>query len=38
MFAALTLTALLGVVLYLAVVLLERLFSWSASDMPVGGL
>jgi NitT/TauT family transport system permease protein len=38
MFAALVLTALLGVLLYLAVVLLERLFSWSPSDMPVGGL
>jgi NitT/TauT family transport system permease protein len=38
MFAALVLTALLGVLLYLAVVLLERLLSWSPSDMPVGGL
>jgi NitT/TauT family transport system permease protein len=38
MFAALVLTALLGVVLYLAVVLLERLLSWGASDMPMGGL
>ncbi len=38
MFAALVLTALLGVVLYLAVVLLERLLSWGASDMPIGGL
>jgi NitT/TauT family transport system permease protein len=38
MFAALVLTALLGVVLYLVVVLLERLLSWGASDMPMGGL
>ena len=38
MFAALVLTAVLGVVLYLAVVLLERLFSWDASDRPIGGL
>jgi ABC-type nitrate/sulfonate/bicarbonate transport system permease component len=38
MFAALMLTALLGMGLYLAVVLLERLLSWSPSDAPIGGL
>ena len=38
MFAGLVLTALLGVALYLVVVLLERLFSWRASGMPIGGL
>ena len=38
MFAALLLISVLGVVLYLAVVLLERLFSWRASDRPIGGL
>jgi ABC-type nitrate/sulfonate/bicarbonate transport system permease component len=38
MFAALLLTAILGVVLYLGIVLLERLFSWEASDIPIGGL
>lgn len=38
LFSALFLISLLGVVLYLAVVLLERLFSWRASDRPVGGL
>ena len=38
MFAALLLTAILGVVLYLVIVLLERLFSWEASDIPIGGL
>ena len=38
MFAALLLISVLGVVLYLGVVLLERLFSWRASDRPVGGL
>ena len=37
-FAALMLTALLGMGLYLAVVLLERLLSWSPSDAPIGGL
>jgi NitT/TauT family transport system permease protein len=37
MFAALLLISVLGVVLYLIVVLLERLFSWRASDRPVGG-
>ncbi|HET7263625.1 MAG TPA: ABC transporter permease [bacterium] len=38
LFSALFLISVLGVVLYLAVVLLERLFSWRASDRPVGGL
>ena len=38
MFAGLVLTALLGVALYLVVVLLERLFSWRSSGMPMGGL
>lgn len=38
MFAGLVLTALLGMGLYLVVVLLERVFSWRSSDMPIGGL
>ena len=38
LFAGLVLTALLGVALYLVVVLLERLFSWGSSGMPIGGL
>jgi NitT/TauT family transport system permease protein len=38
MFAALGFTALLGMLLYLAVVGVERLLSWTPSDMPVGGL
>jgi NitT/TauT family transport system permease protein len=38
MFAALLLVSALGVVLYMGVVVCERLFSWRASDRPVGGL
>jgi len=38
MFAALLLVSVLGVVLYMMVVLLERLLSWRASDRPIGGL
>jgi len=38
MFAALLLVSVLGVVLYMVVALFERLFSWRASDRPVGGL
>ncbi|MCA9880477.1 MAG: ABC transporter permease, partial [Thermomicrobiales bacterium] len=38
MFAALVFIAVLGMVLYLAVVLLERLVSWEAADAPIGGL
>lgn len=38
LFSALLLISVLGVLLYGVVVLLERLFSWRASDRPVGGL
>ena len=38
MFAALLLVSVLGVVLYMVVVLLERLLCWRASDRPIGGL
>lgn len=38
MFAALVLIALLGMLLYLAVVLIERLVSWEPADTPIGGL
>lgn len=38
LFSALFLISVLGVLLYLVVVLLERVFSWRASDRPVGGL
>jgi len=38
MFAALLFTAVLGVVLYLVIVLLERLVSWESSSLPIGGL
>lgn len=38
MFSALLLISVLGVLLYGVVVLLERVFSWRASDRPVGGL
>jgi ABC-type nitrate/sulfonate/bicarbonate transport system permease component len=38
MFASLMLTSVLGIGLYVIVVLLERLISWSASDAPIGGL
>ena len=38
MFSALLLISVLGVVLYGIVVLAERVFSWRASDRPVGGL
>ncbi len=38
MFAALLLVSVLGMVLYMMVVLLERLLCWRASDRPIGGL
>ena len=38
MFAALVFIAVLGMVLYLAVVLIERLVSWEPADAPIGGL
>jgi NitT/TauT family transport system permease protein len=38
MFAGLLITAILGVVLYLVIVLLERLVSWESSNLPIGGL
>jgi NitT/TauT family transport system permease protein len=38
MFAALVLIALLGMLLYLVVVVIERLISWEPSDTPIGGL
>jgi NitT/TauT family transport system permease protein len=38
LFSALLLISMLGVLLYGIVVLFERLFSWRASDRPVGGL
>jgi len=37
-FAALAFIAVLGMVLYLAVVLVERLVSWEPADTPIGGL
>jgi NitT/TauT family transport system permease protein len=38
MFAALVFTAALGMLLYMLVVLLERLVSWEPADAPIGGL
>jgi NitT/TauT family transport system permease protein len=37
-FAALACIAVLGMALYLAVVLVERLISWEPADTPIGGL
>jgi ABC-type nitrate/sulfonate/bicarbonate transport system permease component len=38
MFAALVFIAVLGMVLYLVVVLIERFVSWEPADTPIGGL
>jgi NitT/TauT family transport system permease protein len=38
MFAALVFTASLGMLLYMVVVLIERLVSWEPGDVPIGGL